>query len=212
VVASKQLFADRVMPFLRPLNIDTAAVAKAAALVIEVGQTRRTGGQLPLYPDFNYTITRDSPEVVREFVTTENGKAVAGWEMRTPEREPGGFPCQIIFAGPTAEHRGSAIRLSLKCADGISLPDDAGVTIETMSDRGTDRQSIFAGKYRDFARLGDQHAPDAAIAAQRRAVANDRYIIRLTVSVASGGTTPDPAAADSFFELECFKHWVNVTA
>jgi alkanesulfonate monooxygenase SsuD/methylene tetrahydromethanopterin reductase-like flavin-dependent oxidoreductase (luciferase family) len=212
VVASKRLFADRVMPFLRPLNIDTTAVAKEAAPVIEVGQTRRTGGQLPLYPDFNYTITRDSPEVVREFTINENGKAVAGWEMRTPEREPGGFPCQIIFAGPTVEHRGSAIRLSLKSADGNSLPDDAEVTIETMSDRGADRQTIFNGKYRDFARIADQHAPDAAIGAQQRAVANDRYIIRLTVTVASGGSAPDPAAGDSFFELECFKHWVNVTA
>jgi hypothetical protein len=167
---------------------------------------------LPLYPDFNYTITRDSPEVVREFATIENGKVVAGWEMRTPEREPGGFPCQIIFAGPTTEHRGSAIRLSLKCADGNSLSDDADVTIETMSGHGADRQTIFAGKYRDFARIADLHAPDAAIAAQQRAVANDRYIIRLAVTVASGSSAPDPTAADSFFELECFKHWVNVTA
>jgi hypothetical protein len=34
----------------------------------------------------------------------------AGWEMQVPEREPDGFPYQIIFVGPTAEHRGSAIQ------------------------------------------------------------------------------------------------------
>lgn len=213
VMASKRLFADRVMPFLRPLNIDAAPAGRTAAAAIEV---QPSGGsadtRLPLYRDFNYTITRDSPEVIDEFAVIENGKMVAGWRMRTPEREPGGFPCQIIFAGPTVEHRGSAIRLSLKRADGTDLPDDADVVIETLDQSGGDRQIVFQGKYREFARLADQHAAGAAIAAQQRAVANDHYLIRLAVTLEPGGPAPDPSAAESFFELECFKHWVNVTA
>lgn len=214
VMASKRLFAERVMPFLRPLNIDAAATAQAATAPATEARIARAAApaRLPLYGDFNYTITRDSLEVVGEFAKVENGKLVAGWEMRTPEREPGGFPCQIIFAGPTAEHRGSAIRLSLKRGDGSDLPDDADVVIETLNECGSDRQTVFRGKYHEFARIPDQHAPDAAVAAQQRAVANDRYLIRLAVALEPGGSAPDPAAADSFFELECFKHWVNVTA
>jgi hypothetical protein len=213
VMASKRLFAEHVMPFLRPLNVDTASPAKRSTPIAETRQVgQSTNGRLPLYGDFNYTITRDSPEFVREFATTENGKLVAGWELRTPAREPGGFPCQIIFAGPTAERRGSAIRLALKRSDGAPVPDDADVVIETANERGADRQTIFAGKYRDFAGIPDQHAPDAACSAQQRAVANDRYLIRIVVTLEPGGPAPDPDAADSFFELECFKHWVNVTA
>lgn len=47
---------------------------------------------------------------------------------------------------------------------------------------------------------------------QRRVVAQDRYMIRLAVTVPASGPQPDPAADASFFELECFKHVLNVTA
>ncbi len=213
VMTSKRLFAERVMPLLRSLNIDTRPAVQTTTPTIETSRPAGlTGGRLPLYGDFNYTITRDSPEVIREFVTANNGKLVAGWEMHTPEREAGGFPCQIIFAGPTADYRGSAIRLSLRRQDGSDLSGDADVLIEIADERGADRQTVFQGKYRDFAQIPDQHAPGVAIAAQQRAVANDRYVIRLVVTLDSGDSAPDPAAASSFFELECFKHWINVTA
>ncbi len=66
--------------------------------------------------------------------------------------------------------------------------------------------------YRTFSQIPDQHAPDAAVAAERRAVANDHYLVRLTVTLPAGSPPPDPAADGSWFELECFKHLVNVTA
>lgn len=96
--------------------------------------------------------------------------------------------------------------------DGSDAPADSDVAIETMHENGTDRQIIFRGCYADFSRVADQHAPDAAIAAQRRAVANDRYFIRLTVTLPPNSSSPAPAADGSWFELECFKHLVNVTA
>jgi len=213
VMTSKRLFAERVMPVLRSLNIDTRPAVQTTTPTIETSRPAGlAGGRLPLYGDFNYTITRDSPEVIREFVTVNNGKLVAGWEMRTPEREAAGFPCQIIFAGPSADYRGSAIRLSLRRQDGGDLSGDADVSIEIADERGADRQTVFQGNYRDYAQIPDQHAPGVAIAAQQRAVANDRYVIRLVVTLDSGDSAPDPAAASSFFELECFKHWINVTA
>ena len=72
VMASKRLFAEHVMPFLRPLNVDTASAAKNSKPVVETRHASgSTNGRLPLYGDFNYTITRDSPELVREFATSE---------------------------------------------------------------------------------------------------------------------------------------------
>jgi hypothetical protein len=37
-------------------------------------------------------------------------------------------------------------------------------------------------------------------------------MIRLTVTTPAGTPLPDPAANASIFELECFKHVLNVTA
>jgi hypothetical protein len=71
---------------------------------------------------------------------------------------------------------------------------------------------IFQGKYLEFKRIPDQHAPNAALAVQRRFVAEDGYVIRLSAGVSDGDAQPDPAADKSFFELECFKHLLNVTA
>jgi hypothetical protein len=50
------------------------------------------------------------------------------------------------------------------------------------------------------------------VAAQRRVVAEDGYVIRLTVSGGGLAPRPDPTSENSFFELECFKHLLNVTA
>lgn len=214
VMASKQLFASQVMPALRQLNVEQPAPPQAAATPATAYRIRepQTDEDLPLYRDFNYVITRDAPEVLGEFVKSEDGKVTAGWEMRVPEREPGGFPYQIIFVGPTAEQRGSAIRLRLTTSDGNEVSDDADVRLETCHETAAERQVIFTGKYRQFREIPDQQAPNAAVAMQRRVVAQDRYMIRLAVTVPAGGPQPDPAADASFFELECFKHVLNVTA
>jgi len=214
VMASKQLFAKYVMPALRPLNVDVARQQSAAATQAATYQVRTEGDSehLPLYRDFNYVITRDASEMLREFVHSENGKMTAGWEMQVPEREPDGFPYQIIFVGPTSEHRGGAIRLYLTTADGGEAPDDAEVRLETSHESGADRQVIFQGKYRQFKEIPDQRAPDAAVAVQQRTVAQDRYLIRLSVTVPAEAAQLDPTADASFFELECFKHVLNVTA
>jgi len=94
---------------------------------------------------------------------------------------------------------------------GNEIADDADVLLEARDAFDANRQTIFQGRYGQFREIPDQHAPNAAIAAQRRVVAEDGYVIRLTVS-SGGGPRPDPSAEDSFFELECFKHLLNVTA
>jgi hypothetical protein len=43
-------------------------------------------------------------------------------------------------------------------------------------------------------------------------VAEDGYIIHLRVALADSTAPPDPQADGSFFELECFKRLLNVTA
>jgi alkanesulfonate monooxygenase SsuD/methylene tetrahydromethanopterin reductase-like flavin-dependent oxidoreductase (luciferase family) len=212
VMASKRLFAEHVMPELRHLNVDAGIsqpVATARAETYEVSEEERG---LALYSDFNYVIDRDALEVTNQFARNDGGKIVAGWEMRVPEREPNGFPYQIIFSGPTREHRGSAIRLHLCDVNGNEIADDADVLLETHDALRADRQMIFQGKYRQFREISDQHAPNAAVAAQRRVVAEDGYVIRLTVSGGGVGPRLDLSGENSFFELECFKHLLNVTA
>nr|ART38467.1 G421 [uncultured bacterium] len=213
VMKSKRLFAERVMPALRHLNVDqpTQSWTTASASAYEVKRAGRDE-KLPLYSDFNYVVTRDAPETLRGFTISENGAVTVGWEMRVPEREADGFPYQIIFVGPTTEHRGSALRLHLVCKSGGEVPDAAEVSLETRHESGADCQVIFQGNYRQFKAIGDQHAPNAAVAVQRRGVAQDRYLMRLSVTVPVGTAEPDPAAEESFFELECFKHVLNVTA
>jgi hypothetical protein len=71
---------------------------------------------------------------------------------------------------------------------------------------------IFQNKYSQFAAIPDQHATNAANALHQRAVVAEPFIIRLRVTVPAGSSAPDPAADESFFEIECFKHWLNVTA
>jgi alkanesulfonate monooxygenase SsuD/methylene tetrahydromethanopterin reductase-like flavin-dependent oxidoreductase (luciferase family) len=213
VMASKRLFAAHVMPRLRGLNLSPQSGRRDETARAEAYEVKgKAGGKLPLYQDFNYMINRDAPEVIGQFARGEEGRTVSGWEMRVPEREPNGFPYQIIFSGPTSEHRGSAIRLRLSDTNGNEIAPGAQVLIEAHAPAESDRQAIFSGKYREFAEISDQHAPNAAVAAQRRVVAEDGYIIRLTVITAEGGAHPDPAGDGSFFELECFKHLLNVTA
>jgi alkanesulfonate monooxygenase SsuD/methylene tetrahydromethanopterin reductase-like flavin-dependent oxidoreductase (luciferase family) len=212
VMSSKRLFAEHVMPELRQLNVDAEISQPVTTARAEIYEVREAKDGLALYRDFNYVIDRDALEVIDQFVRNDGGKVVAGWEMRVPEREPNGFPYQIIFSGPTREHRGSAIRLRLCDVTGNEIAEDGDVLLEVHDASGANRQMIFHGKYGQFREISDQHAPNAAAAAQRRVVAEDGYVIRLTVSGGGIGPRPDPNAENSFFELECFKHLLNVTA
>jgi len=129
-----------------------------------------------------------------------------------PPPGPDGVPYQIILVGPTPEHRGSAIRLSMMTTDGATVPDDAEVLLETYYKTGAERTVMFQGTYGQFKAIPDQRAPNAAVAIQKRAEAGEDYVIRLTVTVPADGPRPEPTADESFFELECVKLWWQETA
>lgn len=167
---------------------------------------------LGLFDGYNYTLRRESPETQREFAEHDQGKVTSGWEMLVQPPGPDGVPYQIIFVGPTPEHRGSAIRLHMVTTDGDTVPDDAEVLLETYDKTGAERTVMFRGTYGQFKAIPDQGAPDAAVALQKRAEASEDYIVRLTVTVAAEGPQPDATAAESFFELDCVKLWWHETA
>jgi alkanesulfonate monooxygenase SsuD/methylene tetrahydromethanopterin reductase-like flavin-dependent oxidoreductase (luciferase family) len=212
VMKSKRLFAEHVMPALQHMNVPSVQHPQAKTAATYTVREDANAATLPLYNDFNYTLARESAETRREFVEQIAGKVKAGWEMQVPEREPEGFPYEIIFAGPTTEYRGSAIRLYITTREGEAIADDAEVVLETYNPSGHDRQVVFQGRYGQFTAIPDQYEPNAALSAQRRVVAGDRYIIRLSITVPVEAPQPDPAADESFFELECFKHWLILTA
>lgn len=165
-----------------------------------------------LFDGCNYTLRREAPETQREFAQHDQGQVTAGWEMLVPPPGPDGVPYQIIFVGPTPEHRGSAIRLHMVTKDGAEIPDDAEVLLETYYKTGAERTVMFQGTYGQFRAIPDQHAANAAVAVQKRAEAGEDYLIRLTVTVPESGSQPDPAADESFFEVECVKLWWQETA
>jgi hypothetical protein len=90
------------------------------------------------------------------------------------------------------------------------MPDEAEVLLETYHKSGAERTVMFRGTYQQFKSIPDQHAPNAAIALQKRDEAGEDYVIRLTVS--AEGPQPDPTADEYFFELECVKLWWQETA
>lgn len=165
-----------------------------------------------LFDGSNYILRRESPETRGEFEQRQQGTVTAGWEMLAPPPGPDGVPYQLVFVGPTSEHRGSAFRLHLVAKGGGEVPDGADVTLETYYRTGEERTVMFQGSYGQFKEIPDQHAPEAALALQKRAEAGEGYIIRVAVTVAEDEPQPDPAATDSFFEVECVKLWWNETA
>jgi len=167
---------------------------------------------LPLYDEFNYTLTRESPETRGEFQDTGEGRVTVGWEILSPPAGPDGVPYQLTFVGPTSDHRGCAVRLNLVTRDGDQAPDDAEVLLETYYRTGEERTVLYQGHYGDFKAVPDQRAANAALAIQTRAEAGEDYVIRLGVSIPEGVQLPDPEADESYFELECVKLWWNETA
>src|SRR5262245_27441371 len=168
--------------------------------------------ELALFDGCNYTLRRESPETQREFAQHDQDKVSAGWEMLVPPPGPDGVPYQIIFVGPTPEHRGSAIRLHMRTSGGGEIPDNAEVLLETCYKTGSERTIMFQGTYGQFRAIPDQHAPNAAVALKKRAEAGEDYLIRLAVTLPEGGPQPDPVAVESFFELECVKLWWHEAA
>jgi hypothetical protein len=167
---------------------------------------------LPLYEDFNYILTRESLETRGEFQEAGEEKVSVGWEILVPPPGPDGIPYQLIFVGPTSEHRGSAMRLRLVDRQGVPVSDDAEVTLETYYRTGSERTVMFQGRYGDFVGIADQRAPGAALAVQKRAESGEDYVIRFGVTLPEGSPLPDPEANESYFELECVKLWWNETA
>ena len=167
---------------------------------------------LPLYEDFNYTLSRESLETRGEFQVAGEGTVSVGWEILVPPPGPDGVPYQLIFVGPTSEHRGCALRLCLVDGQGAPVSDDAEVMLETYYRTGSERTVMFQGRYGDFVGIADQRAPDAALAVQKRAESGEDYVIRFGVTVPEGSPLPDPEADESYFELECVKLWWNEAA
>ena len=167
---------------------------------------------LPLYEDFNYTLTRESLETRREFIETKEGKVYAGWEMLVPPPGPDGVPYQLIFVGPASDHRGCAVRMCLVDGEDNPIGDDAEVTLETYYHTGSEHTVMFQGRYGDFKQIADQWASEAALAVQKRAESGEDYVIRLGVTLPEGASLPDLEANDSYFELECVKLWWNESA
>ena len=165
-----------------------------------------------LFGDYNYTLTRESPETRGEFENSAPGSITAGWEMLSPPAGSDGIPYQLIFVGPTTEHRGTAIRLKVAAKGGGEVSDDADVLLETFYKTGEERTVMFEGKYGLFREIPDQEAKDAALSLQKRAEAGEDYVIRLGVTVLEGSPQPDPAANASYFQLECVKLWWNESA
>ena len=167
---------------------------------------------LPLFDGSNYTLTPESPETARVFEERSDGSVTAGWEMLVPPPGPDGSPYQYIFVGPTAEHRGTSIRLTMVTRDGDALSGGARVTLETYYKSGEERTVIYEGEYARFLEVPDQQDPGSALSAQRRAEAGEDYVIRLLVTAPEGDAVPDAGATGSRFELECVKLWWNETA
>ena len=167
---------------------------------------------LPLYEDFNYTLSRESFETSRDFSETEDGNVSVGWEMLVPPPGPDGAPYQLIFVGPTSEHRGCAVRLSLVDQNGGPIDDDAEVLLETYYKSGSERTVMFQARYGDFKGVDDQRSPGAALSVQKRAESGEDYVIRLSVTLPEGSPLPDTDANDTYFELECVKLWWAETA
>ena len=205
VMRSKRLFAEHVMPKLRPINeVAVRAPEPAAPVPILSPGVTQPVQQIPA--DANYQLTRESPEVLGEFVERTNGRVTAGWEMRLSERAADGVPYRIILVGTDEQRRGHILRVQMATKAGGEVATDAEVVVEVRPTLG-ERNIVFAGSYGDLGGNGDARA-----CLQDRAELGDNAIIRVMVSVPAGSADPDPGGFNSSFELECVKLWWFETA
>ena len=167
---------------------------------------------LPLFDNSNYKLTSESTEVYKKSVDRENDRVISSWQMQVPEAGEDGMPFKIVLAGPNFEHRGSAIRLHLVTKDDEDLSGEADVTLETALATGKDKKIIFDGKYSDFSSISNQNDPNKSLSLKARSEVGKDHIIELKVSVDEGTSEPDLAAEGSFFEVEVYKIWMNMSA
>lgn len=167
---------------------------------------------LPLFGNANHMLDENSPEITRYIQETRDGMSVGGWELAVPPPGPDGNPYLFVFVGPTSEHRGSGVRLRMAGKDGVEIPDDAEVLVESFYKTGAERQTIFAGAYGEFKGIADQEDPDATLTAQRRVEAGEDYLVRVEVAAPEGGAVPDPTAPGSGFHIDCVKIWWSESA
>jgi len=205
VMRSKRLFAEHVMPRLRPLN-ETPSQAPEQATQVRIASPASAVAEQSTEADANYQLTRESPELVGEFVERTNGRVTAGWEMRLSERAADGVPYRMILVGTEGQKRGHALRVHMAPRGGGDIAQDAEVVVEVRPAPGV-RDIVFSGAYSAFTQDGSPPVP-----LQERADLGDNAIIRVMVSVPAGSPEPDPAAFESSFELECVKLWWFETA
>jgi len=133
-----------------------------------------------LFGDHNYTLTRESPETRGEFENSAPGSVTAGWEMLSPPAGPDGIPYQLIFVGPTTEHRGTAIRLKVAAKGGGEVSDDADVLLETFYKTGEERTISADGV---FIAIG--HAPSTELFVDQLETKQGGYLITAPDSTAT---------------------------
>mgnify|MGYP003325079671 FL=1 len=97
-------------------------------------------------------------------------------------------------------------------SDGVELPNDAKVVVESFYKSGSERQTIFEGEYGQFQAIADQSDADSTLSVQRRVESGEDYFIRIEVSVAEGLAIPDTNAVGSDFDLDIVKIWWNESA
>jgi hypothetical protein len=204
---SQELFAKYVMPVLRKINIDDAETGQEELPGIVEVSSESSSPDLPFYEDSNYTLSPDAIETIGILRNAENGSVTVSWEMQIAKIADDGSPTQIIIPGPTAEHKGCAIRLNLVTSDGTPLTNDARVVLKLRGPDRNDPQIIFDGRYGQFAQT-----PEQTVAAQMRGVARNDYSIELSVTLLSSAAEPDLEHEESAFEIKCFKHLVTLSA
>jgi alkanesulfonate monooxygenase SsuD/methylene tetrahydromethanopterin reductase-like flavin-dependent oxidoreductase (luciferase family) len=201
VMRSKRLFADHVMPRLRPINaIESKVTSNGTPLSIRTGAAAETAA--PIATDANYQLTRESPELARDFVDRTNGLVAAGWELRLADSAADGAPYRIILVGSDDRRQGHRLQLTMVDQNGTAIGPDSSVSVEVLLPSG-ERQLIFRGS----------HASTSEGAQlQERAELGENAVIRVLVEVPAGEPEPDPAAFESSFELDCMKLWWFETA
>ncbi len=217
VMRSKRLFAEYVMPCLRPVNEDTKGerppeLRPAASRSIATPIASAPSAAGPAEAEANYQLTPESPETLGEFVERNNGHITAGWELAVSERGSDGVPYRMILVGSDANRRGNLIRVHMTTSAGDELPDDAEVLIESHARSTGEMTRLYAGRYGAFKGSEGREPASGAPAIQQRAELGEDSLLRVGVSVVAGGPEPDPTAFDSSFAIDCMKLWWYETA
>jgi alkanesulfonate monooxygenase SsuD/methylene tetrahydromethanopterin reductase-like flavin-dependent oxidoreductase (luciferase family) len=201
VMRSKRLFAEHVMPRLRPINTTEAQAINEAEAPIRIASSAIEATSL-ISADTNYQLTRESPELVGEFVDRSDGFVIAGWELRLADSAADGAPYRIILVGSDNRHEGHMLRLVMIDQSGQVVTPESDVSVEIRQPSG-EHQVLLNEKYA---------TASAGVRLQQRAELGESATIHVLVAVPVGTPEPDPTAFDSAFELDCVKLWWFETA